>query len=174
MGKKRIIAETGAGQHGVAVATVCRAIRPALRSLSWARPTSSARSRMSFACSCWAPRCGPVTPARHAEGRDERGPARLGHQCRGHLSTLIGTAAGPHPYPDDGARFPVGDRHRRCASRCRTAEGRLPDTLVAAIGGGSNAIGLFHPFLDDKVVSIDRRRSRRAAASTCRTGTAPR
>ena len=67
---------------------------------------------------------------------------------------IIGTAAGPHPYPAMVRDFQSRDRHARCASRCMEREGRLPDTLVACIGGGSNAIGLFHPFLDDKSVAI--------------------
>jgi tryptophan synthase beta chain len=66
---------------------------------------------------------------------------------------LIGTAAGPHPYPEMVRDLPVGDR----PGSARTddgREGRLPDMLIAAVGGGSNAIGLFHPFLDDKDVQI--------------------
>ena len=60
----------------------------------------------------------------------------------------------PAPLSGDGARLPVGDRQARRASRCWQPEGRLPDALVACIGGGSNAIGLFHPFLDDRDVAI--------------------
>jgi tryptophan synthase beta chain len=89
---------------------------------------------------------------RHAEGRDERRAARLGHQCRDTFY-CIGTVAGPHPYPAMVRDFQaiIGKETR---SRCMAAEGRLPDTLIAAIGGGSNAMGLFHPFLDDKEVAI--------------------
>ena len=68
---------------------------------------------------------------------------------------IIGTVAGPHPYPLAGPRFSVGDRQRGQAQIAGAAEGRLPDTLVACIGGGSNAMGLFHPFLDDEGVRID-------------------
>ena len=87
-----------------------------------------------------------------AEGRHERGAARLGHQRRD-TYYIIGTAAGPHPYPAMVRDFQsvIG---REAREQMLEAEGRLPDTLVACIGGGSNAIGLFHPFLDDEGVAI--------------------
>ena len=97
-------------------------------------------------------RAGPVRRA-HAQGRHERGAARLGHQRRRHV-LLHRHRRGPASLSGDGARFPVRHRRRGRASRCRSAEGRLPDSLVACIGGGSNAIGLFHPFLDDASVEI--------------------
>ena len=73
---------------------------------------------------------------------------------------LIGTAAGPHPYPAMVRDFQsvIGNEVRE---QIMEAEGRLPDSLVACIGGGSNAIGLFHPFLDDKDIEDLRRRSGR-------------
>jgi tryptophan synthase beta chain len=102
----------------------------------------------------------PVTSgARHAQGRDERGAARLGHQCRDTFY-CIGTVAGPHPYPAMVRDFQSRDR-RGGPRRCMEAEGRLPDAWSPAIGGGSNAMGLFHPFLDDPSVRIYRRRGRR-------------
>ncbi len=82
-----------------------------------------------------------------AQGRDERGAARLGRQCRRHLLHHRHRRRAA-PLSGDGARLPVGDRQRGARADA-AAEGRLPDTLVACIGGGSNAIGLFHPFLDD-------------------------
>jgi tryptophan synthase alpha chain len=88
----------------------------------------------------------------HAQGRDERGDARLGHQ-RHDTFYIIGTVAGPHPYPMMVRDFQsiIGTEARE---QMLEAEGRLPDLLVACIGGGSNAMGLFHPFLDDPSVEI--------------------
>ena len=86
------------------------------------------------------------------QGRDERSVARLGDQCR---STFycIGTIAGPHPYPMMVRDFQsiIG---RETREQMQEAEGRLPDSLVACIGGGSNAMGLFHPFLDEQQIEI--------------------
>ncbi len=73
---------------------------------------------------------------------------------------LLGSALGAHPYPDDGARFSSRDR-RRSAAQILEAEGRLPDTIFACVGGGSNAIGIFHAFLPRRDGETDRRRSRR-------------
>ena len=73
---------------------------------------------------------------------------------------LIGTAAGPHPYPEMVRDFQsvIGSEAR---AQILEQEGRLPDVIIAAVGGGSNAIGMFHPFLDDRAVAHHRRRSRR-------------
>ena len=88
-----------------------------------------------------------------AQGRDERGAARLGDQCRLDTFYCIGTVAGPHPYPMMVRDFQsiIG---RETREQMQEAEGRLPDSLVACIGGGSNAMGLFHPFLDDTAIEI--------------------
>ncbi len=67
---------------------------------------------------------------------------------------LLGSALGPHPVSDDGARLPRGDRPRGARARRGARCGRLPDVLVACVGGGSNAIGLFHPFIGDRKVRI--------------------
>jgi tryptophan synthase beta chain len=147
MGKTRIIAETGAGQHGVATATVCA--RFGLPCVVYMGATDVERQapnvfRMKLLGA--EVRSGDLR-RRHAEGRDERGAARLGDQCRRHL-LLHRHRRRPAPLSGHGARLPVG--HRQGDARADAgAEGRLPDTLVACIGGGSNAIGLFHPFLDD-------------------------
>jgi tryptophan synthase beta chain len=94
----------------------------------------------------------PVTSGRDAERRHERGAARLGRQRRRHV-LLIGTVAGPHPYPAMVRDFQsvIGEGDARADAGAR---GPLPDALVACIGGGSNAMGLFHPFLDDVGVRI--------------------
>ena len=127
MGKTRIIAETGAGQHGVATATVCAlfglpcAVYMGAIDVERQKPNVF---RMKL--------LGAEVRAGHlgrgdAEGRDERGAARLGRQRRTTPIYLIGTVAGPHPYPDDGARLPVRDRRGGARRRCMQAEGRLPD-----------------------------------------------
>lgn len=152
MGKTRIIAETGAGQHGVASATVA--------------------ARFGFPCHVYmgatdierqAPNVfrmkllgAQVTPVTSGNGtlKDAMNEA-LRDWVTNVESTyyLIGTAAGPHPYPEMVREFQsvIGDEAKQ---QMLDLEGRLPDLLVAAVGGGSNAIGLFHPFLDDKDVEI--------------------
>ena len=152
MGKTKIIAETGAGQHGVATATACalfdmecdvfmgaedvirqkpnvdrmRLLGAQVHSVS--SGTGTLKDAMNEALRFW------VT---HADSH----------------FYIIGTAAGPHPYP-----AMVRDFQTIIGSEAKTqileAEGRLPDAIVACIGGGSNAIGLFHPFLDDENVAI--------------------
>ena len=89
----------------------------------------------------------------HAQGRDQRGDARLGHE-RAHHALPAGLGAGRASVPDDGARFPGRDRRARRARRCSAQAGALPDLLVACVGGGSNAIGLFYAFLDDPVAMV--------------------
>ncbi len=152
MGKTRVIAETGAGQHGVAAATVC--------------------AKFGFPCTVFM---GATDVARQAPnvlrmkllGAEVR-PVTAGagtlkdamnEALRDWVTNvettyyLIGTAAGPHPYPEMVRDFQsvIGTEIRQ---QFLEAEGRLPDALVACIGGGSNAIGTFHPFLDDREVAI--------------------
>ena len=93
----------------------------------------------------------------HAQGRDERGAARLGHQRRATTHYLIGSVAGPHPYPTlvRELQAVIG---REARAQILEAEGRLPDALVACVGGGSNAIGLFQAFVADAEVALLRRR----------------
>ena len=153
MGKTRIIAETGAGQHGVAAATVCA--RFGLPCVVYMGATDIERQKPNV--------FRMKLLGRRGESRSRRAPARLkdamNEALRDWVSNvettyyLIGTAAGPHPYPAMVRDFQsvIGNEVRE---QIMQAEGRLPDALVAAIGGGSNAIGLFHPFLDDREVAI--------------------
>lgn len=152
MGKKRLIAETGAGQHGVATATVAALFglqcdvymgeedihRQALnvkrmkllgaRVISVKSGTQTLKDAMTEALRDW------VTNVRNTY-------------------YVIGTVAGPHPYPQMVRNFQriIGDEAK---AQILKTEGRLPDYLVACVGGGSNALGLFHPFFDDKKVKM--------------------
>ncbi|HTR13342.1 MAG TPA: tryptophan synthase subunit beta [Roseiarcus sp.] len=152
MGRRRIIAETGAGQHGVATATAC--------------------ARFGLPCVVYM---GAVDVERQkpnvfrmkmlgAEVRPVKSGARtlkdaMNEALRDWVTNVadtfycIGTVAGPHPYPAMVRDFQcvIGNEVR---TQMMELEGRLPDSLVAAIGGGSNAIGLFHPFLDDASVEM--------------------
>nr|WP_255695946.1 tryptophan synthase subunit beta [Shinella sp. NM-101] len=152
MGKTRIIAETGAGQHGVASATV--AARFGFPCVVYMGATDVERQAPNvFRMKLLGAEVRPVT-AGHGTLKDAMNEA-LRDWVTNVEDTyyLIGTAAGPHPYPelvrDFQAVIGVEAREQMLA-----AEGRLPDMVVAAVGGGSNAIGLFHPFLDDKNVQI--------------------
>ena len=152
MGKTRIIAETGAGQHGVATATVCA--RFGLPCTIFMGATDVARQSPNvFRMKLLGADVVPVT-AGAATLKDAMNEA-LRHWVANVHDTfyIIGTAAGPHPYPELVRDFQsVIGREARAQMLSRT--GRLPDLLVAAIGGGSNAIGLFHPFLDDPEVKM--------------------
>jgi tryptophan synthase beta chain len=152
MGKKRIIAETGAGQHGVATATVCA--RFGLPCVIYMGATDVARQAPNvFRMKLLGARVVPVTSGA-ATLKDAMNEA-LRDWVANVQDTfyIIGTAAGPHPYPELVRDFQsVIGREARAQLLGRT--GRLPDLLVAAIGGGSNAIGLFHPFLDDPGVRM--------------------
>lgn len=152
MGKKRIIAETGAGQHGVATATV--AARFGLECIVFMGQTDIERQRPNlFRMKLLGADVVPVTSG-SATLKDAMNEA-LRDWVTNVDSTyyLIGTAAGPHPYPELVREFQsvIGEETRE---QMMAAEGRLPDTLVACIGGGSNALGLFHPFLDDDSVAM--------------------
>jgi tryptophan synthase beta chain len=152
MGKKRIIAETGAGQHGVASATV--SARFGFPCVVYMGSTDVERQAPNvFRMKLLGAEVKPVT-AGHGTLKDAMNEA-LRDWVTNVDSTyyLIGTAAGPHPYPEMVRDFQsvIG---REAKEQILAAEGRLPDLLVAAVGGGSNAIGLFHPFLDDDSVGI--------------------
>lgn len=152
MGKTRIIAETGAGQHGVAVATVCA--RFGLPCEIYMGATDVQRQAPNVArMHMLKAKVNPVTSGAGTL-KDAMNEA-LRDWVTNVDSTyyLIGTAAGPHPYPAMVRDFQsvIGNETKE---QMLQREGRLPDTLVACIGGGSNAIGLFHPFLDDKSVTI--------------------
>ncbi|MDZ5697370.1 tryptophan synthase subunit beta [Chelativorans sp. M5D2P16] len=152
MGKTRIIAETGAGQHGVATATV--AARFGLPCVVYMGATDVERQAPNvFRMKLLGAEVKPVS-AGHGTLKDAMNEA-LRDWVTNVEDTyyLIGTAAGPHPYPELVRVFQsvIGEEAK---AQLLEAEGKLPDMLVAAVGGGSNAIGLFHPFLDDKEVSI--------------------
>ncbi len=152
MGKKRIIAETGAGMHGVATATLCA--RFGLDCIIYMGAVDVERQK-------------PNVFRMHMLGAEVR-PVQSGTKTlkdamnealRDWVTNVadtfycIGTVAGPHPYPMMVRDFQsiIGNETR---AQMQEAEGRSPDSLVACIGGGSNAIGLFHPFLDDRAVEI--------------------
>ena len=152
MGKTRIIAETGAGQHGVATATVCA--RFGLPCVVYMGATDVERQKPNvFRMKLLGAEIVPVT-AGAGTLKDAMNEALRDWVTNvDDTYYLIGTAAGPHPYPEMVRDFQavIGKETRE---QVMAAEGRLPDALVAAVGGGSNAIGLFHPFLDDPQVAI--------------------
>ena len=152
MGKTRIIAETGAGQHGVATATV--AARFGLPCVIYMGETDVERQQPNvFRMRLLGAELHPVS-AGNGTLKDAMNEA-LRDWVTNVEDTyyLIGTAAGPHPYPEMVRDFQsvIG---REAKEQMLEAEGRLPDAAVACIGGGSNAIGLFHPFLDDREVAL--------------------
>ena len=152
MGKKRIIAETGAGQHGVATATACA--RFGLDCVVYMGAVDVERQKPNvFRMKMLGAEVRPVTSG--AKTLKDAMNEALRDWVTNVADTFycIGTAAGPHPYPMMVRDFQcvIGNETRE---QMLEAEGRLPDSLVAAIGGGSNAIGLFHPFLDDASVEI--------------------
>ncbi|MDN5928344.1 MAG: tryptophan synthase subunit beta [Hyphomicrobiales bacterium] len=152
MGKKRIIAETGAGQHGVASATV--SARFGFPCVVYMGATDVERQKPNvFRMKLLGAEVKPVS-AGHGTLKDAMNEA-LRDWVTNVEDTyyLIGTAAGPHPYPEMVREFQsvIGKEARQ---QILEQEGRLPDVLIAAVGGGSNAIGLFHPFLDDREVKI--------------------
>ena len=152
MGKTRIIAETGAGQHGVATATVCALF--GLPCTVYMGAVDIERQRPNvFRMKLLGAEVAPVTSGAGTL-KDAMNEA-LRDWVAGVADTyyLIGTAAGPHPYPELVRDFQsvIG---RETREQLQAREGRPPDMLVACIGGGSNAIGLFHPFLDDREVRM--------------------
>ena len=152
MGKTRIIAETGAGQHGVATATVCA--RFGLPCVIYMGAKDIERQQPNvFRMKLLGAEVRSVTSG-SASLKDAMNEGMRDWVANVHDTFyIIGTAAGPHPYPELVRDFQsVIGREARAQMLGRT--GRLPDLLVAAIGGGSNAIGLFHPFLDDPDVAM--------------------
>ncbi|QPC42566.1 tryptophan synthase subunit beta [Kaustia mangrovi] len=152
MGKTRIIAETGAGQHGVAVATVCA--RFGLPCVVYMGEEDVERQKPNvFRMKLLGAEVKPVTSGSRTLKDAMNEALRDWVANVEETFYIIGTAAGPHPYPAMVRDFQsvIGKEVRE---QIVEAEGRLPDALVACIGGGSNAIGLFHPFLDDKDVRI--------------------
>ncbi|MFD2173184.1 tryptophan synthase subunit beta [Rhodobacter lacus] len=154
MGKTRIIAETGAGQHGVATATVCAKF--GLKCVVYMGATDVERQAPNvFRMRLLGAEVHPVTSGRgtlkdamNDALRDWVTNVRDTFYC-------IGTVAGPAPYPAMVRDFQsIIGRETRWQLEQQEGAGRLPDTIIAAVGGGSNAMGLFHPFLDDKSVKI--------------------
>ena len=153
MGKRRIIAETGAGQHGVATATVAArlglecVVYMGARDIERQRPNVF-RMRLLGA------------EVRAVESGSATLKDAMNEALRDWVSNvettfyIIGSVAGPHPYPGDGARLPGRDRQRGAGSRSWPRRGGCRTVLVACVGGGSNAIGLFHPFLDEPAVRM--------------------
>ena len=144
MGKTRIIAETGAGQHGVATATICA--RFGLKCVVFMGETDVERQKPNvFRMRLLGAEIVPVS-----SGTGTLKDA-MNEALRDWVTNVddtfycIGTAAGPHPYPEM-----VREAHQQILQR----EGRLPDAVMACIGGGSNAIGLFHPFINDETVRL--------------------
>ncbi len=152
MDKTRIIAETGAGQHGVATATVCALFN--LPCVIYMGEIDIERQAPNvFRMKLLGAEVVPVASGSRTL-KDAMNEA-LRDWVANVESTfyIIGTVAGPHPYPAMVREFQsvIG---REVREQIMAAEGRLPDTLVACIGGGSNAMGLFHPFLDEKDIRI--------------------
>lgn len=152
MGKTRIIAETGAGQHGVATATV--AARLGMECVVYMGAEDMQRQAMNvYRMELLGARVVPV------ESGSRTLKDALNEAMRDWVTNIddtfyiIGTVAGPHPYPAMVRDFQavIG---REAREQILAQEGRLPDALVACVGGGSNAIGLFHPFLDDAEVAM--------------------
>ena len=152
MGKKRIIAETGAGMHGVATATVCAlfdipcTIYMGTTDIERQAPNVSRMKLLGAEIV-------PVTSGSSTLKDAMNDALRDWVANVDDTYYLIGTVAGPHPYPTMVRDFQsvIGKETR---SQIFNKEGRLPDSLVACIGGGSNAIGLFHPFLDDSAIRV--------------------
>ena len=152
MGKTRIIAETGAGQHGVATATACArfglecVVFMGSHDIERQQPNVLRMEMLGAGIESVRSGRGTLKDAMNEALRDWVTHVRNTFYC-------IGTVAGPHPYPLMVREFQsvIGKEAR---GQMMEREGRLPDTLVACIGGGSNAMGLFHPFLDDRGIRI--------------------
>lgn len=153
MGKTRVIAETGAGQHGVATATV--AARFGLKCTVFMGAVDIERQKPNvFRMQLLGAEVQPVTSGSSTLKDAMNDALRDWVTNVDDTFYIIGTVAGPHPYPMMVRDFQsiIG---RETREQMMDMEGRLPDRLIACVGGGSNAIGLFHPFLDDKDVICD-------------------
>jgi tryptophan synthase beta chain len=152
MGKTRVIAETGAGQHGVATATFCAlfdipcVVYMGQTDIERQSPNVFRMKLLGAEVRSVTSGTGTLKDAMNDALRDWVANVE-------NTFYIIGTVAGPHPYPAMVRDFQsvIGQEVR---AQMLEAEGRLPDTLCACIGGGSNAMGLFHPFLDDKEVAV--------------------
>ena len=152
MGKRRVIAETGAGQHGVATATACA--RYGLECEVYMGEEDMARQALNvFRMELLGARVIPVKSGSRTL-KDALSEALRDWSTNVRTTYyVIGSTAGPHPYPMlvRGLQSVIGEEAR---AQILEAEGRLPDLLVACVGGGSNALGLFHPFCDDAGVAM--------------------
>ena len=152
MGRPRIIAETGAGQHGVASATVCAKFDLPLVVYMGAKDVERQAANV-FRMKLMGAEVMPVT-AGAGTLKDALNEALRDWVTNVHDTYyMIGTAAGMHPYPEMVRDFQavIGKETRE---QILEMEGRLPDAVIACVGGGSNAIGMFHPFIDDETVSL--------------------
>jgi len=152
MGKRRVIAETGAGQHGVATATVCALF--GLRCVVYMGAEDVRRQRLNvFRMQLLGAEVREVTAGSRTLKDAINEALRDWVATPAETYYLLGSALGPHPYPRMVRDFQsvIG---RECRAQILEREGRLPDLLVACVGGGSNSIGLFHPFLADEQVRM--------------------
>jgi len=152
IGKKRIIAETGAGQHGVATATVCA--RFGMECIVYMGAVDMERQALNVArMRLLGAEVRPVTSGQATLKDAVNEAMRDWVATVDHTHYILGSALGSHPFP-----MMVRDFHRVIGLEAREqileAEGRLPDLCVACVGGGSNAIGLFHPFIGDESVAL--------------------
>ena len=152
MGKNKIIAETGAGQHGVATATACALFGFECEVFMGAIDIERQKSNVQRMQLLGA-KINPVTSGKGTLKDAMNDALRYWVSNANSHFYIIGTAAGPHPYPKMVRDFQsiIGEEAKK---QILEKENRLPNALVACIGGGSNALGLFHPFLDDKEVEI--------------------
>ncbi|GIO30883.1 MULTISPECIES: tryptophan synthase subunit beta [Paenibacillus] len=152
MGKNKVIAETGAGQHGVATATVAALLGMECKVFMGEEDTKRQALNV-FRMQLLGAEVVPVTSG--SRTLKDAGNEALRYWVSNVDDTfyILGSAVGPHPYPMMVRNFQriIGDETRR---QILEAEGRLPDHIVAAIGGGSNAIGMFYPFIEDKDVAL--------------------
>lgn len=152
MGKKRIIAETGAGQHGVATATV--AARHGLECVVYMGALDVERQKQNvYRMNLLGARVVPVESGSRTLKDALNEAFRFWITHVDDTFYIIGTVAGPHPYPMMVRDFQtvIG---RECRQQMPELTGRQPDVVVAAVGGGSNAIGIFHPYIDDEAVQL--------------------
>ena len=153
MGKPRVIAETGAGMHGVATATLCAkfglecVVHMGAVDIDRQQPNVMRMKALGAEVRPVMSGSRTLKDAMNEALRDWVTNVANTFYC-------IGTIAGPHPVSRDGARLPVRDRQRDARSRCRRPKAACRIRCIACIGGGSNAMGLFHPFLDDRSVEI--------------------
>ncbi|HAE62087.1 MAG TPA: tryptophan synthase subunit beta [Eubacteriaceae bacterium] len=152
MGKKRIIAETGAGQHGVATATIC-AMFDLPCEVYMGKEDVERQALNVFKMELLGSKVVPVTSGTQTLKDATNEAIRDWVSNVDDTYYVIGSVVGPHPYPTMVRDFQriIGDEAR---AQVLEKEGRLPDYLIACVGGGSNAMGLFYPFIEDKDVSI--------------------